>query len=220
MSRSTFILIVSFAFLGSLCLASSIGLRNDRHKCTLPPGAQVRCITEFTGVCAFFQDPSTGGCSSNLSQMYSANSCIACSNPDVKYYEDGPCKADKVFCDPKVRPEVCTREYNPVCAYSTDSKGKHTIVNTAGNACSACSNPAVDYFIQGECPAPPKPVVKRAYCDAKNRPEMCTMIYDPVCATLSKCPKGQKSCTQTFSSGCSACSNTNVLSYVSGECKN
>ena len=155
-----------------------------------------------------------------VSEMYSANSCVACSNPDVKYYEDGSCKADKVFCDPKVRPEVCTREYSPVCAYSTDSKGKHTVVSTAGNACSACSNPDVDYFMQGECPAPPKPVVKSTQCDAKNRPEMCTMIYDPVCATLSKCPKGQKSCTQTFGSGCSACSNTNVLSYVSGECKN
>jgi len=44
------------------------------------------------------------------------------------------------------------------------------------------------------------------------RPQICTMEYVPVCASL----KG--GATKTMSSGCSACSKADVVSYQSGEC--
>lgn len=44
------------------------------------------------------------------------------------------------------------------------------------------------------------------------RPEMCTMDYRPVCGLDSK---GNEN---TFSNGCSACSNKFILSYQSGAC--
>ena len=55
------------------------------------------------------------------------------------------------------------------------------------------------------------------------RPRVCTMIYDPVCATrdtgvrciTTPCPSSE---LKTMSSGCSACSDAKVLSYVKGEC--
>lgn len=44
------------------------------------------------------------------------------------------------------------------------------------------------------------------------RPQVCTMQYLPVCGTLND--GGVK----TFASGCSACSDARVVSWVEGEC--
>jgi len=45
------------------------------------------------------------------------------------------------------------------------------------------------------------------------RPEMCTMIYQPVCASLAD------QSHKTYASGCTACSDKNVQSYVPGACE-
>jgi hypothetical protein len=55
------------------------------------------------------------------------------------------------------------------------------------------------------------------------RPQVCTMIYAPVCATRdtgvrcikAPCPSEEQ---VTKSSGCNACSDEKVISYVEGEC--
>jgi hypothetical protein len=44
------------------------------------------------------------------------------------------------------RPQVCTHEYRPVCGESEDGSAK-----TYGNACTACSDPAVVGHRPGEC---------------------------------------------------------------------
>jgi len=44
------------------------------------------------------------------------------------------------------------------------------------------------------------------------RPQICTLEYDPVCATL-----GDGS-TKTDATGCTACSDSNVVGYKMGEC--
>ena len=150
MQYSKLFLIAALFLVSSMALDSSLAaFRNARQKCTLPPGVAVKCSSQWTGVCAFFE--SGEGCSKTLAQKYSANSCVACSDPSVKYYEQGQCTGHKVYCDNKVRPEFCTRDYTPVCAYSVNSHGKYTSA-TAGNACNACSKASVEYFIQGECP--------------------------------------------------------------------
>ena len=56
-----------------------------------------------------------------------------------------------------------------------------------------------------------------------SRPEMCTMIYEPVCATrdtgircvTTPCPSSEQ---KTMSSSCTACSDPKVSSWVKGEC--
>lgn len=45
------------------------------------------------------------------------------------------------------------------------------------------------------------------------RPEMCTMDYNPVCGNLSN------GSFKTYSNGCTACSDIEVLSYSEGECQ-
>lgn len=45
------------------------------------------------------------------------------------------------------------------------------------------------------------------------RPEMCTMDYNPVCGQLKN---GR---AKTYSNGCSACSDQNVVEHKAGECK-
>jgi hypothetical protein len=64
-----------------------------------------------------------------------------------------------VMCtDP--RPEMCTQQYDPVCA--TRDTGIRCVttpcpsseLKTMGNACTACSDPNVSGWVKGECPAP------------------------------------------------------------------
>ena len=44
------------------------------------------------------------------------------------------------------RPEVCTREYDPVCGYKSDETSK-----TYSNGCSACSEKEIIGYKNGEC---------------------------------------------------------------------
>ncbi len=44
------------------------------------------------------------------------------------------------------RPQMCTREYLPVCGVQDNSLAK-----TYGNACTACAEQQVVYFIKGGC---------------------------------------------------------------------
>ena len=52
-----------------------------------------------------------------------------------------------IYCEDP-RPEVCTREYMPVCGFLENAQGSLT----AGNKCEACANPQVDYYVEGVCP--------------------------------------------------------------------
>lgn len=49
---------------------------------------------------------------------------------------------------------------------------------------------------------------------APPRPEVCTMVYRPVCATLA----GEMSQTQ-YSSPCNACADDRVIAYREGTCE-
>jgi hypothetical protein len=97
-------------------------------------------------------------------------------------------------------------------------------------ACSqapVASEPVVSPPLASEpAPAPAEPAP-----EARNepvmctdpRPELCTMIYAPVCATrdtgirciTTPCPSTEQ---VTRSSACNACSDPKVISHVKGEC--
>ncbi|MFT6350526.1 MAG: hypothetical protein ACJAYB_003576 [Psychromonas sp.] len=51
------------------------------------------------------------------------------------------------------------------------------------------------------------------YICGDSRPALCTMDYRPACGTLSDAS------VKTYSNGCSACSDSNVASWVDGECQ-
>lgn len=88
----------------------------------------------LSGACAAADAPQLPPSQPASSQPY-----VACSNP---------------------RPEICTREYRPVCAQVDTGKRCVTVpcdssVNeTRGNACSACSDPKVVGYRAGACPDP------------------------------------------------------------------
>ncbi len=44
------------------------------------------------------------------------------------------------------KPNVCTREYQPVCGFESDGNHK-----TFGNACEACANTQVTNYYSGAC---------------------------------------------------------------------
>ncbi len=52
---------------------------------------------------------------------------------------------DLILCD-EPRPQICTREYNPVCAILNDGHK-----DTRSTGCTACSDSAVSGYRMGEC---------------------------------------------------------------------
>lgn len=131
--------------------------------------------------------------------------------------------ADLTAC-PEERPEVCTREFQPVCA---DGK-------TYGNDCTACANTSVQGYTEGACDAveerPPLPMPDTnrtspefTQCPAE-RPEACTMQYDPVCALKDN---GLRCVTEpcqsfdavTMGNECSACADEGVSGHYAGACE-
>ncbi len=45
--------------------------------------------------------------------------------------------------------QVCTQQYAPVCGVDQD---RNYALATYGNACEACRDPRVDYYVRGACP--------------------------------------------------------------------
>ena len=87
---------------------------------------------------------------------------------------------------------------------------------------AACSQAPV---AAGPATAPQDPPANRhepVMCK-EPRPEMCTALYDPVCATrdtgirciTAPCPSTEQ---KTMGNSCSACNDPKVMSYVPGEC--
>ena len=50
---------------------------------------------------------------------------------------------------PNERPQMCTREYNPVCAQLADKS-----MRTYATGCTACADSSVIGWVAGECASP------------------------------------------------------------------
>lgn len=71
------------------------------------------------------------------------------------------------------------------------------------------------------CPTPkPTPTDSVVCTDAMKNAEVCPAIYAPVCGLVQvQCIKAPcNPVPETFSSGCNACTQKNVLSYTNGAC--
>jgi hypothetical protein len=69
---------------------------------------------------------------------------------------------------------------------------------------------AVAVFLNACASATSQPKVEKICTDP--RPELCTMNYLPVCgARIDHTSK-------TYSNGCSACSDAEVVGYIAGKC--
>lgn len=123
-------------------------------------------------------------------------------------------------CDMPTRPTLCAAIFAPVCGTKADGSKR-----TYDNSCSACADAEVVSYSEGKgCagenvrPLPPSPIISPpsipgfARCGPYIEGRMCIQLYQPVCALL-------KDGTQrTEGNSCTACTNINVVGYVSGEC--
>jgi hypothetical protein len=66
-------------------------------------------------------------------------SAIGCESSDVN-------TAEELIACPEIRPEVCTQEYDPVCALRKDGSYK-----TYSNGCSSCSDTEVVGYMADAC---------------------------------------------------------------------
>ena len=65
-----------------------------------------------------------------------------CTQPDADNVQKAP---NRTLCtDP--RPQICTREYNPVCATRTDGSSQ-----SYATGCTACADTKVISYVPGAC---------------------------------------------------------------------
>lgn len=75
--------------------------------------------------------------------LLSSSLVFACAAYDKK--EASVSTSNLILCkDP--RPQICTQEYNPVCATYKDASKK-----TGASGCTSCSDPEVTGYIMGAC---------------------------------------------------------------------
>ena len=82
-----------------------------------------------------------------LSLMVISLLSVACTSNGEKIDIKEPGALDLILCE-KPRPEICTREYNPVCGTLQDGSNK-----TGATACTSCSDPNVVGYKVGVCPS-------------------------------------------------------------------
>lgn len=70
---------------------------------------------------------------------------VACSSYGEKEDINEPGALDLILCE-EPRPQICTNEYNPVCARLKDGDTR-----TDATGCTACSDPQVSGYEMGAC---------------------------------------------------------------------
>ena len=70
---------------------------------------------------------------------------ISCASSSEKNDINEPGAIDVILCE-EPRPQVCTREYRPVCATFQDGSSK-----TYATGCTSCSDSLVKYYKPEEC---------------------------------------------------------------------
>lgn len=73
-----------------------------------------------------------------------AVSC-ATSSDEKNDVNDEPGALDLILCE-EPRPQICTREYDPVCAKLKDGS-----VKTYSTGCTSCSDTSVESYKKGAC---------------------------------------------------------------------
>ena len=70
---------------------------------------------------------------------------ISCASYGEKNDINEPGALDVILCE-EPRPQICTREYNPVCATLNDGS-----IKTGSTGCAACSDAQVKGYVMGAC---------------------------------------------------------------------
>ena len=74
-----------------------------------------------------------------------AVACTPAYNEVDEPIPDEPGAIDIILCE-EPRPQVCTKEYNPVCAMLKDGSAR-----TGATGCTSCSDPEVTGYTMGAC---------------------------------------------------------------------
>ena len=70
---------------------------------------------------------------------------VACASDEQKNDINEPGALDLIICE-EPRPQICTREYDPVCATLKDGS-----IKTGSTGCTACSDSQVKGYVMGAC---------------------------------------------------------------------
>ena len=164
------------------------------------------CTMEFNPVCGY----TSKNCNSEDCMQIYGNHCSACANNSVLHTTKGQCEIIEVKVDekkrcPKLIPNYCTKEYKPVCGFSSENCNSSECKKTYSNHCMACAN-GVFYSTIGECK-----VINSDNCTEEERNNsVCTDDYNPVCGhSIENC--NSRACKFDYPNRCSACADGKIL---------
>jgi len=134
----------------------------------------------------------------------------------LSFFESSFSKRSEPFiCTDLYRQTVrCSREFNPVCAFSKDGKGRIQ-QRVALNGCLACVDSSTLYHIEGECET------NKVYVANGVSPYQCNggkFDDEPICGYFTEdCPQGL--CPKTLPNVCAAFQDMSIVYYERGACE-
>jgi len=153
------------ALISLIVVVSSMNLEG-LHVCTAEEKVPGPCTREYNPTCGYLDDRVNCASVRKPCAINAGNPCSACKTRDVVGYTVGNCPTENLITRPpqavreiacpENRPQMCTREYRPVCAWLDTTRiqcDKAPCAFVASNKCVACSDANVRGFSEGECPA-------------------------------------------------------------------
>ena len=188
------------------------------------------CTLEYNPVCGKLFDCKNGICVKEF-----GNPCSACADPEVEYYNEGPCPSIHPikppqeqfnFCPKNPTLALCTRDYQPVCGYYEKNAACSSFDcrKTFSNGCTACNDNQVYKYEMGECesfslPEPEIPFPQTVKCAAASFLYPCSETTELACGYFKPNKRCIGSnCFAEFKNTCKACSDPRVDTVENGPC--
>lgn len=175
--------------------------------------------TDYNYVCGYY----TEGCPKEMCGETYKNSCQACSDSRILFYNEDDCQpGDKLMecgdeertCDPGYYPGWLTK-FEPVCGYTLEKDcTTERCSQTFSNLCLACSAGNYSQYTEGTCEE------DKIYClngDEAGASITNSTETESVCAYFESEVIGDE--FTTVASGYHACMDPSVLWYTRGVCQ-
>ncbi|CAD8132244.1 unnamed protein product [Paramecium pentaurelia] len=192
------------------------------------------CDTSIKSICGLF-DSTTKCTGQNCLQQFT-NECLACRNTSIHSYFFGNCSEYKpqsptiIQCNSQSSNNCELKEQLTVCGFLDETAicQNPPCLQPFDNKCEPCQQSNITSYFVGDCNqyqelfynAEQKSdsfVANYQYCQAQ-RPSECDQEYVQTCGILKSC--NGNGCERNYDNSCSACQNSDIEGYYTGECLN
>ncbi|CAD8136149.1 unnamed protein product [Paramecium octaurelia] len=192
------------------------------------------CDTSLKQICGLLD--STTKCTGQSCLQQFSNQCLGCRNSSIQSYFFGNCSEYKpqtptvIQCSIQSQKKCELKEQLTVCGFldETAKCQNPPCLQPFDNQCEPCQQTNITSYYIGDCNQYQKLfynpeqqmdsfVANYQYCQVQ-RPQQCDQDYVQTCGVLKSCHGS--GCERTYDNPCSACQNSEIEGYYTGECVN